>query len=130
MLTPGACEFCSAKAQPPRTINEVTVSLAVGEHRENREASGRIMAEYGHLLRREYPTWAKQAWSAAVAVADWVSSGARGVTREVYQARLAKCDGCPNRDGHRCRVCGCYIRGKASLPTESCPIGLWAKEVP
>lgn len=125
-LTPGACEFCTAQAVPAQTVNEVTVSLAHGQE-ITPEACRALLAEHGHCLRHEMPAWATQAWSVATAVADWVTSGAHGVLKDVLQARLAVCDRCPNRDGHRCRKCGCFLRAKASLPGQDCPLGLWPK---
>jgi hypothetical protein len=124
-LTPGACQFCTEKAEPRQTVNEVTVSLAVAQLQNDPTARARVLSDYGHLLRREFPPWAKQAWNLAAAVADWLAAGGHGIDRPQYEARLARCDACPNRDAHRCRVCGCYVRGKAAMPTESCPLGLW-----
>ena len=75
-LSPGACEHCLARGQPPQSINEVTVSLACAQFsKEDPEGLKRVLATHGHLLRKDFPSWAKQAWSAATAVADWVSQG-------------------------------------------------------
>ena len=46
-----ACEFCTHQAKPPQAINEVIVSLAMGEVRTNPVASQNIMRDHGHLLR-------------------------------------------------------------------------------
>jgi hypothetical protein len=124
-LTPQACAVCTDKAHPAQSVNEVTVSLAHGQEIAP-EAKRQLLDAHGHLLRRQMPSWAQQAWSAATAVTDWLKAGAHGVPREQYEARLQICDACPNRDGHRCRRCGCFVRAKASLPTEKCPIGLWS----
>lgn len=129
VLTPAACAQCG-RTTPPQCVNEVTVSLACGQLREMPLQREALVAAHGHLLRRGFPPFAQQAWSAAKAVADWVSAGAYGVSPATYAARLRTCDSCPNRDLHRCRICGCWIRGKASLPTETCPIGLWSAEEP
>lgn len=127
LLTPEACEFCTSRAVPPQSLNEVTVSLACGEL--NRagamERHRQVLTQHGHLLRKVMPSWAEQAWSVATAVADWIAQGAPIVSADIYQQRLERCDVCPNRNGHRCKNCGCFIRGKAGMPTERCPIGLW-----
>jgi hypothetical protein len=123
-LTPAACDVCTSRAQPSRAINEVTVSLAIAQP-ITPEARAALLASHGHCLRREVPPWATQVWSVATAVAGWLATGAHGVPRDVYESRLATCDGCPNRAAHRCRLCGCFVRGKAALPTQRCPIGLW-----
>jgi hypothetical protein len=57
------------------------------------------------------------------------------VSKEVYRERLILCDSCPERLKHsngnvltkfsRCPECGCFIRLKAKLETEGCPLGDW-----
>ena len=57
------------------------------------------------------------------------------VSREEYQKRLKLCNDCPERlkesDGKpltkfsRCPECGCFLRLKARLETEECPLGDW-----
>lgn len=48
---PTACEHCSTVATPAREINEVTVSLALGAVREDRDQTKSLLSQYGHLLR-------------------------------------------------------------------------------
>jgi hypothetical protein len=50
-----ACRFCSERAIPQQGQNEVVVSLALGaaDQAGDKEAVRRIMAQWGHLLRRE-----------------------------------------------------------------------------
>jgi hypothetical protein len=51
---------------------------------------------------------------------------------EAVAARLQVCQGCPSglyegtSWGGRCLACGCYLRMKAMLATETCPRGHWA----
>lgn len=57
------------------------------------------------------------------------------VTKEEYRERLELCNSCPERleanKGNaltkfsRCPECGCFIRLKAKLETEECPLGDW-----
>lgn len=48
-----ACEFCTNKAQPPQSINEVTISLSISNNKGNKQLQDNIIKEYGHLLRVE-----------------------------------------------------------------------------
>lgn len=57
------------------------------------------------------------------------------VSKEEYKERLLLCNSCPERlkdsNGNpltkfsRCPFCGCFIRLKAKLETEECPLGDW-----
>jgi hypothetical protein len=57
------------------------------------------------------------------------------VDKETYVKRLSLCNTCPERleasKGNkltkfsRCPQCGCFIRLKAKLNTEECPLGDW-----
>jgi hypothetical protein len=124
-LTPAACTFCTDSAKPPRDRNEVTASLAIGQFRDDPAKSKAALTVWGHLLRRHFPAWSQMAWSVAAAVRDWLGDGGRFTDTDTYRRRLEVCDPCANRDNHRCKLCGCFVRAKAGLPSESCPIGLW-----
>jgi len=56
------------------------------------------------------------------------------VSKEVQELRITICKTscCGNyeeNDGRpRCRECGCYLKYKTKLTTETCPLGLWKKE--
>jgi hypothetical protein len=52
---PSACEFCSTRAQPPRQINEVVVSVAINHVGALQPIVKGLLARYGHLLRRKPP---------------------------------------------------------------------------
>ncbi|MFG3254667.1 hypothetical protein [Streptomyces sp. NPDC048172] len=78
---------------------------------------------------------------AGAALARWAASGFGRVPQETYQGRLAACRGCdqlkapPDRALYRlmgggdgrtvCGMCGCDVRRKAALASESCPAGRW-----
>ena len=57
-----------------------------------------------------------------------VVGGAETVSEEIYKERLNTCNGCDQREGGGCKLCGCNIARKAKWKTNSCPIGKW-KEV-
>lgn len=58
-----------------------------------------------------------------------VVNGAESVSEGVYKERLSICNGCDQRDGTGCRICGCNLARKARWASNLCPIGKW-KEVP
>lgn len=126
--TEQACAYCQDHATPPCAINSVTVSLAAGELSiHDRAAVKPLIEAHGHFLQRGNapdPTWAQQAWSVSTALADWIGSGAKSVPKEIYRQRLVLCDNCPHRSGHRCGICKCFIRAKAALPNQQCPLPL------
>jgi hypothetical protein len=57
------------------------------------------------------------------------------VSKEEFKRRLKLCNTCPERlkssnnnplnKFSRCPLCGCFIRLKAKLETEGCPLGDW-----
>jgi len=47
------------------------------------------------------------------------------VSDEEQARRLSICKGCEWFTGSRCTKCGCVMRWKTKLATESCPIGKW-----
>src|SRR5690554_2260667 len=71
------------------------------------------------------------------AMVQWAADGFAKVDDEVYQKRLSICISCPhlvkqpnrftlvnlvaNRSESICSLCGCPIRRKAALPSETCP---------
>ena len=83
------------------------------------------------------PTITEQASSLARSLVRWALSGFPVCTEEEVLQRLAICQGdgtnpaCVHfrgyrENGHiRCGQCGCRLRKKAYLKTESCPIGKW-----
>ncbi|WP_318212959.1 MULTISPECIES: hypothetical protein [unclassified Streptomyces] len=82
---------------------------------------------------------------ASVAMARWAASGFGRVSDEVHEKRMDACRGCEHlslpstsklyrltgtaaREKSVCGLCGCDVRRKTKLPTESCPDGRWAAE--
>ncbi|WP_331736459.1 hypothetical protein OG426_54595 (plasmid) [Streptomyces canus] len=78
------------------------------------------------------------------AMTRWAASGFGKVPEVVYRSRMTACQGCehlttPPKKGFyqligstkqksTCGLCGCDVRRKAWLPTESCPDGRWTTE--
>jgi hypothetical protein len=78
---------------------------------------------------------------ASIAMARWAASGFGRVSDDVYEQRMAACQGCEHlslpsasklyrltgtaREKTVCGLCGCDVRRKSRLPTEKCPDGRW-----
>jgi len=45
---------------------------------------------------------------------------------KVKQQRLWVCQSCPERQGIRCGLCGCFLKSKSMLKNSECPIGKWS----
>ena len=50
------------------------------------------------------------------------------VTEKQYKNRLKTCNDCIYlmRTTQMCRVCGCFMKVKASLPSSTCPLNKWS----
>lgn len=62
------------------------------------------------------------------AIARYVASGAKNVSKEDYKKRLKECETCPYVKGGTCGVCGCNIVWKAKMKTENCPKNFWDEQ--
>jgi len=53
------------------------------------------------------------------------------VNKDSYKARLEVCRGCEHyfTPTGNCKVCGCFMRVKASISVMNCPIGKWEPPV-
>ncbi len=85
--------------------------------------SPQVTHPQGHSLKP--PSVLRMAHSAAKAMAKFVTSGFKTVSREAHERRLTTCGVCEHHTGLRCRLCGCFTRQKAWLPHEHCPAGKW-----
>lgn len=72
-----------------------------------------------------YPSYWTMAQTATASAVQFVANGAKTVSREVREERLAICKMCPQYDGTRCIQCGCFIAAKTWVPHEKCPAGKW-----
>lgn len=84
---------------------------------------------------RTRPSWLKRAGNATKAAGRVVK--AVGCRRKVMAdaavtaTRKAVCDACPERGpSNVCKECGCALRAKQRLLTESCPLGKWPTALP
>ena len=79
------------------------------------------------------PSLGQQAKSFSKSVYDFISAGAPVASSEVVAQRLAICQGCDyhgpdpifNSVEGRCLKCGCLLKAKIRMATESCPIARW-----
>lgn len=55
----------------------------------------------------------------------WKAAGSPIRPPEAQDAALAICRACPHFKGASCRLCGCRLRAKIAMATESCPVGKW-----
>lgn len=60
-------------------------------------------------------------------VAKWVISGFKLVSPEEQKGRLLVCSDCRmlNIADSRCKECGCFVKIKAWMATEDCPLNKW-----
>lgn len=71
------------------------------------------------------PPLPRKVWNLSKSLAAFVADGMRFVSRDEYRARLEICDSCPERDGNRCRQCGCRLSLKARGRAFECPLAKW-----
>lgn len=69
--------------------------------------------EYGHLIRTHISQIPEE----------------ERASEEAYLKRLALCDVCRWQRNEMCRMCGCFVRVKASRKTAACPLDppLWER---
>lgn len=72
--------------------------------------------------------------TATTALVQFVKSGGQLLSKEDTKARLDICETCPHRSSHllgyRCYACGCFLKVKAKLPNEHCPLRKWPNDPP
>lgn len=86
-----------------------------------------ILASAKSLTRRctTLPPVGQQLKTVTLATLKWVAAGRPERTAEEIDAILAVCKTCEHFTGSRCKLCGCWLRAKAKMATESCPDGRW-----
>ena len=79
--------------------------------------------------QKEYPSVAQQAKNFFSSMTNFIKSGMETVGDDEYQRRLDICNGCEwfDHEAGRCKQCGCFMRIKAKLASEKCPIDKWEK---
>jgi hypothetical protein len=70
----------------------------------------------------EKPSLLDKVASVTKAVVKHVASGLPSIPDLEKQRRLDICGKCVHNDGGTCRVCGCVLSVKTSLPNEKCPL--------
>lgn len=89
---------------------------------------------HGHCdsKQQQLPSVLQQASNAAVALGRVVAAVATGKPlmrseSERQEIQAKHCVPCRHYDAKqkRCTLCGCWVRWKARLATEHCPVGLW-----
>ena len=60
----------------------------------------------------------------ARSVAEYVASLDENVRtpEDIYRARLALCQECPELMNGTCRLCGCYVETRAAKRVQGCPM--------
>jgi Family of unknown function (DUF6171) len=92
------------------------------------ETTAKWVARRNGTQAADYPSLLEMAGSAAAAAkrlaAAWWSGNEVTVSLEEMEERLATCVGCEHFDHQstRCRKCGCWLKKKARLKTEHCPL--------
>ena len=71
------------------------------------------------------PTMVEKASTFISSVKDFISDGCKLVSEEEYKDRLKICDGCEERKGNSCNICGCNLQLKAKGKTFKCPLQKW-----
>jgi hypothetical protein len=77
------------------------------------------------------PSKAKMAFSLFRSLRDAGKSALEGkglvADSDVSNKRIAICAKCPQfiKDQNRCSLCGCFLKAKVKMISESCPIGKW-----
>lgn len=59
------------------------------------------------------------------AIVKHIASGGKKATPEQLKERLTICDGCEQKKGNSCKLCGCALSIKASWTTQKCPLDKW-----
>jgi peroxiredoxin len=114
----GACPGAPEAAQPAPAASAQGAPAGPGSNGQGGASSPRA------------PSLARQAWSFAQAMADFVADGCKTLSEAEYRRRIEVCDGCDQRRGNRCLVCGCYLRLKARGRAFRCPLDKWPEEQP
>jgi hypothetical protein len=78
------------------------------------------------------PSLPTMAWNLTKAAWHHARTGRQHASDEVKHERMDICFPCPQRNEHRCSICGCFLDqspmgevGKAEWADSECPIGKW-----
>lgn len=73
------------------------------------------------------PTLLEKTSSFISSVKEFVEDGMKTVSKEEFDERMKICDGCDQRSGNSCKICGCGLVAKLSLRISECPLKKWTK---
>lgn len=90
---------------------------------------GRSITTHRQSAKREcLPTTGQQFKTVVTAAMMWVSQCSPVRSKSEQAAIMAICRDCEHYspEKHRCVKCGCYLKQKIKMATESCPMGKWS----
>jgi hypothetical protein len=97
---------------------------------ENGSGPGQFVEPPPQPPRPTEPGIFQKAWNLATAAAAFIADGCQTVDAAEYSRRLAICDVCDQREGDRCRACGCHLLLKARARAMECPVKKWGAQLP
>lgn len=104
----------------------------ISQSPEMLELACNIFDQYKKNLEQNHlnqPSPAEMARNLAASMANWVKSGFKVVSKEVFEQRMGICNTCEfweqNAIGGRCLKCGCATQAKLRLAHEKCPEDKW-----
>lgn len=149
------CEFCPVKCGQcvaEKTNHKAYCDRANPDHKEHTPKYIQLLLHlscgdqyvHGEILRKEvipqetpeepkeYPPILEQGKNLLSSVSNFIRSGFELTPDEEYKKRLDICNNCPSLDqkAGRCTECGCFIKTKAKLKSDQCPLGKWEKPDP
>lgn len=149
------CEFCPVKCGQciaEKTNHKAYCNRANPQHKEHTPKYIELLLHLscgdqytkGEILRKEtipreegespkeYPSLITQGKNLFSSMSKFVKSGFAFTSEEEYQKRMDTCQECPSLDKEagRCKECGCFVRTKAKLKSDNCPLGKWEKPDP
>jgi hypothetical protein len=103
----------------------------MGEHREwsvlyhTDKQYGLTILGRDPIDKPKLPSLINMAANLAGAVSRHVADGLTATPADKFEARLAVCNLCSQRNGDRCAACGCTLLKKAAHNSATCPLALW-----
>lgn len=102
---------------------DLILHLSCGAH----YTSGTHIIISEHEEKKEYPGVGQQAKNLFGSVSNFIKSGMHIAEESIYQKRLEVCNNCEwfDHEAERCRKCGCFVKIKARLMSDKCPLNKW-----
>lgn len=114
----------SSEYNPKQVEMLVSVSCG-GEYKNETSVTAKPFEEKSS--EPVYPSLMQQAKNLGGSLINFAKSGFQKADDETYNRRLRICEGCEflDKEHKRCLKCGCFVKAKAAMGSESCPIGKW-----